>query len=302
MLILTGRRRLTAYLLLGVICIYKPGVSANMEELAVVLEGVKYHDQLIKSCRVSFTSQAFTSKEYNAAGTESVNHTTEGECFSADGMLSLTQITPHTQFDPKMTLKQIYDKERIMEVYIHEPRDEAAWHEVFYYPKHRFNGILDRYYSPLFWTEVEDLPLDEIVSLYVKAPDESVQLRGYEMIQGEQCFRLFLIGSLSDMAVVVNLDRGYRIQEIHITYKGGTTLDDHTLISVQTVEWEHYKDDIWYPASTYTEIYVLHNRTGVKQPRFREQIQFKNFEANIRIPEDVFLTEPPPGAESVHHF
>ena len=284
------------YLLLGAVFICQRGVSANIKDLAVVLEGVKYHDQLIESCRVSFTSQAFISKEFNAASTESRNQGIEGECFFTDGMLALTQ------FESEMTLKQIYDKERIMEVYIYESQDEAASHEVFYYPKHRFNGILDRYYSPLFWTEVEGLPLDEIVNLYVKTPDESVQSRGYEIIQGEQCFRLSLIGSLSDMDVVVNLDRGYRIQEIHITYKSGTTLDDHTLISLRTVEWEHYEDDIWHPTSTHTEIYVLHNQTGAKQTRFREQIQFKDFEANIKIPEDVFLTEPPPGAESVHHF
>ena len=296
MLILKGRQRVTAYLLLGAVCICQKGVSANMEDLAIVLEGVKYHDQLIKSCRVSFMSQAFTSKESNVAGTESRNQAIEGEYFFTDGMLALTQ------FESEMTLKQVYDKERIMEVYIYEPQDEAAWHEVFYYPKHRFNGLLDRYYSPLFWTEIEGLSLDEIVSLYVKTPDESVQSRGYEMIQGEQCFRLSLIGSLSDMDVIVNLDRGYRIQEIRITYKSGTTLENHTLISVQKVEWEHDKDDIWYPASTYTEIYVLHNQTAVKQTRFREQIQFKDFEANIKIPEDVFLTEPPPGAESVTHF
>ena len=284
------------YLLLGVAFICQKGISADIEDLAVVLEGVKYHDQLIKSCRVSFMNQAFTSKESNVAGTESINAVIEGECFSADGMLALTQ------FESEMTLKQIYDKERIMEVYIYEPQDEAASYEVFYYPKHRFNGILDRYYSPLFWTEVEGLPLDEIVSLYVKAPDESVESRGYEMIQGEQCFRLSLIGSLSDMDVVVNLNRGYRIQEIHVTYKSGTTLENHTLISTQKVEWKHYKEDIWYPTSTHTEIYALHNQTGVKQTRFREQIQFKDFEANIRIPEDVFLTEPPPGAESVRRF
>ena len=296
MLMLNGRRRLAAYLLLGAVCVYKPDVSANMDDLAVVLEGVKHHDQLIKSCHVSFINQAFTSKESNVAGTESINEVIEGECFFTDGMLALTQ------FESEMILKQIYDKERIMEVYVHESQDEAASYEVFYYPKHRFNGILDWYYSPLFWTEVEGLPLDEIVSLYVKTPDESVQSRGYEIIQGEQCFRLSLIGALSDMDVVVNLDRGYRIQEIHITYKSGTTLDDHTLISVRTVKWEHYKDDIWYPVSTYSETYVLHNKTGVKQTRFREQIQFKDFEANIKIPEDVFLTEPPPGAESVHHF
>lgn len=302
MLIVSRRQWLMAFLLLGVVFICQRDVSANTEDLAVVLEGVKYHDQLIKSCRVSFTSRAFTSKESNVAGTESINHTTEGECFFADGMLALTQIIPHTQFDPKMTLKQIYDKERIMEVYIHEPQDEAAWHKVFYYPKHRFQQVVDQYYSPLFWTEVEGLPLDEIVSLYVKAPDDSVQSRGYEMIQEEQCFRLSLIGPLSDIDVVVNLDRGYRIQEIHITYKHGTTLDDHTLIKVQKVEWEQYKEDIWYPVSTYSETYVLHNQTGAKQTRFREQIQFKDFEANIKIPEDVFLTEPPPGAESVHHF
>lgn len=296
MLILKGRQRVTAWLLLGGVCIYQTGIFADVEDLAVVLEGVKYHDQLIKSCRVSFVSQAFTSKEYNAASTESVNQATEGECFSADGMLALTQ------FESEMTLKQIYDKERIMEVYIHESEDEVASYEVFYYPKHRFNGILDRYYSPLFWTEVEGLPLDEIVNLYVKTPDESVQPRGYEMIQGEQCFRLSLVGSLSDIDVVINLDRGYRIQEIHITYKSGTTLENHALISTQKVKWEHYKDDIWQPTTTHTEIYVLHNQTGVKQTRFREQIQFKDFEANIKIPEDVFLTEPPPGAESVHHF
>ena len=290
------------YLLLGTVFICQRGVSANIEDLAIVLEGVKYHDQLIKSCRVSFASQAFTSKESNVAGTESINQAAGGECFFADGMLALTQITPHTQFDPKMTLKQIYDKERIMEVYIHEPQDEAAWHKVFYYPKHRFNQVVDQYYSPLFWTEVEGLPLDEIVSLYVKTPDESVQPRGYEMIQGEQCFRLSLIGSLSDIDVVINLDRGYRIQEIHITYKSGTTLENHILIKMQKVKWEHYKDDVWHPTSTYSETYDLHNQTGVKQTHFREQIQFKDFEANIKIPEDVFLTEPPPGAESVHHF
>lgn len=284
------------YLLLGTVFICQRGISANIKDLAIVLEGVKYHDQLIESCRVSFASQAFISKEFNAASTESRNQGIEGECFFTDGMLALTQ------FESEMTLKQIYDKERIMEVYIHESQDEAASYEVFYYPKHRFNGILDWYYSPLFWTEVEGLPLDEIVSLYVKTPDESVQSRGYEIIQGEQCFRLSLIGALSDMDVVVNLDRGYRIQEVHITYKNGTTLENNTLISVQKVEWEHYENDIWHPTSTHTEIYVLHNQTGVKQTRFREQIQFKDFEANIKIPEDVFLTEPPPGAESVHHF
>lgn len=299
---ISRRQRLITFLLLETVFIFQRDVSASMEDLAVVLEGVKYHDQLIRSCRVSFASRAFTSNEYNAASTESINQAMEGECFSADGMLTLTQITPRTQFAPKTTLKQIYDKERIMEVYIHEPQDERAWYEVFYYPTHRFNGVLDQHYSPLFWTEVEGLPLDEIVNLYVKAPDENVWSRGYEIIQGEQCFRLSLIGALSDINVVVNLDRGYRIQEVHITYKSGTTLDNHTLISVQKVEWEHYKDDIWYPASTYTEIYVLHNQTGVKQTRFREQMQFKDFEANIKIPEDVFLTEPPPGAESVHHF
>ena len=296
MSIISRRQRLMKFLLLGTVFIFQQDVSASMEDLAIVLQGVKYHDQLIRSCRVSFASRAFTSKEYNAAGTESINQAMEGECFSADGMLALTQ------FESEMTLKQIYDKERIMEVYIHESQDEAASYEVFYYPKHRFNGILDRYYSPLFWAEVEGLPLDEIVNLYVKTPDESVQSKGYEMLQEEQCFRLSLISSLSDIDVVVNLDRGYRIQEIHITYKSGTTLDDHTLISVRTVEWKHYKGDIWYPTSTHTEIYVLHNQTGVKQTRFREQIQFKDFEANIKIPEDVFLTEPPPGAESVHHF
>ena len=136
MLMLNGRRRLAAYLLLGVVCVYKPDVSANMDDLAVVLEGVKHHDQLIKSCHVSFINQAFTSKESNVAGTESINEVIEGECFFTDGMLALTQ------FESEMTLKQIYDKERIMEVYIHEPQDEAAWHKVFYYPEHRFDQVV----------------------------------------------------------------------------------------------------------------------------------------------------------------
>lgn len=284
-------------------------VSANGSgDLEQVLESIKYHDQLIRTFRVTYKSKdLLRGKNGNADRIRQ----REGECFFSDGMIVATEVIPPEPMNDgsetlstKLTRKLIYDKERLMEVDLYQPEaeeDSESWTEVFFYPKSKFRYVFFHRYSPLFSTTIELMSLNEFAK---HSSVVSVLSKGYETVNGDLCFRILFKAPGKDTDVLINLDRGYRIQEVQTIVEEGryTPLEGHSAGSLRKIKWAQYKDQIWHPTKTYIETYLIDNGTGEKTIRFWEEIEFKNFEANIDIAEDTFLTIPPPNASLTKHF
>ena len=277
------------------------GNSSN--DLEQILEGVKYHDQLIRTFHVAYTSKdLLRGKNGNA---NRIRHR-EGECIFSDGMIVATEVIPPEPLedDPetlstKVIRKQIYDKERFMEVDFYQPDDASdSWKEVFFFPKSQFRYLFLHRYSPLFSTTIELMSLSEFAK---HSSVVSVHSKGYETVDGDLCFRILFKQPGKDTDVLINLDRGYRMQEVQTIIEEGryTNQEGHSMGSFRKIEWAQYKDQIWYPTKTYIESYLINNSTKAKIIRFWEEIEFKHFEANIDVAEDTFLTIPPPDASLI---
>ncbi|MCD6507208.1 hypothetical protein J7M22_11395 [Candidatus Poribacteria bacterium] len=277
------------------LCVFLIAAPVNLspskvDDLEVVLGGVKYHDRLIHSCHVSFTCRVFFQDKMRKR---------EGECFISDKMMAVTEITPPEpiegesgKFTPKIIRKCVFDGERFMDLYLYQPVNSPLkpFKEVSFHPREEVAYLFLYDYPPQFWNKIARMHLDELV----KHPSvSSVIPKGFETVNGDLCYRIFIEKAGTGIDILVNLDRGYRIQEVRYTESKGQR------ITIRKVEWKHYRDQIWYPVKVYTETYGINDDTKEKIIYFWKQIEYKDFEANIEIPEDVFLTIPPPDAELI---
>lgn len=268
--------------------------SANEEELNTIVEGVAYHDQLIRTFSVSYTL-----KKGDGAGLERLRH---GECIFADGLILVTEVIPAEPIGDdgekgtKTLRKLVYNKEEFMELTEYQPENGAGWKEFFYFPLKDFQNIFPHRRSPLFSTTVDLMPLSQ----FLKSPSvSSVSPNGYKKVASDTCFRiLYLTSENQKSEILINLDKGYRIQWVRSldSENQNTSQEGDTPGSIRRIDWAHYKDQLWYPKKAYYENYRIDRTTNEKKTEYWEEIVFTDFEANIEIPADAFLMAPPDGA------
>lgn len=270
-----------------------PGASsASEEDLNIIVESVKYHDRLIRTFRVSYTLK----KQHRG---DLIRHR-QGECIFSNGMILATEVTPsepigdHREKRTKTLRKLVYNKEEFMELTEYQPEnEEEGWKEFFYYRLEDFRYIFLHRRSPLFSTTVSFMPLDE----FLKSPSVvSVYPDGYEEIDDDTCFRISCLKSSGQKGeILINLDKGYRIQEVRSLdpENQNTSREGHATGAIRKIDWTQYKDQIWYPTRAYFEHYLINRRTNEKKTEYWEEIVFTDFEANIEISEDTFLMVPP---------
>ena len=267
---------------------------ANEDDLNTIVEGVEYHDQLIRTFRVSYTL-----RKQDGSGPERLRY---GDCIFADGMILATEVIPAESIGDngeqglKTLRKLVYNKEEFMELTEYQPENGAGWKEFFYFPLKDFQNTFLHRRSPLFSTTVNLMPLSE----FLKSPSVvSVYPDGYKKIEGDTCFRILCLTSENQKEeILINLDKGYRIQGVRSldSENQNTSQEGDTSGSIRRIDWAHYKAQIWYPKKAYYEDYQINRSTNEKEIEYWEEIAFTNFEANIEIPADTFLMAPPDDA------
>ncbi len=303
-------------------CIYAS--HSNEDELAYVLNGIRYHLSLLQSGQVKVEKR----RHYTEYGKKWMLNTQEN--FRKDNIsLALEQDNQDAlfAFDRRKVYFELYHKgpallilrEGIPSTYSNklffdgeittQVEDNLAsdgTHRVWahIWPGYRRGSFTFPYFDPRKWTDTAQYLSfgthlgENALGIDGDITDVKFRLLDMQQVNGHDCYQLE--AALSDdnknplfWVLFINPDKGFWPEQIEFHYVNRKTLE-RTLGRKAEYHLRQSLDGIWYPEGIVYRLYL----NG--QPAWEDRVRFLDFQINIDV-SDKLRIDIPPGTPIVDH-
>ncbi len=297
---------LTAVFYIFTVPLSTVGFGADFSEVEqAVVEGIRHFDEQIFSCETAVTRRNiyYQLPWSDAPLTTPIERLYEGQFWMADPKdsyivrYSRPLVTGEVDEDTEIGIERrmTYDGSRMFDVVTHQIPSRPTKREYHIRTDVGQSPLRSYDANPKRWFGLDGMPFgDLLINPHVIAVEfERVEINGEDCCwvrirmksrtaSAEEC----LEPGEESVHALVNLERGYRPQRVIEASDEKYTETD--------IELKSDANDVWHPAKVVRRRYI--SVAGKKTLLAERQIEFKDFRANVEVPEDRFIVEIPENA------